>query len=88
MNLEKLLHLSEPFFSSEKWDQICLLLQAVLSIKLKKKSACLMPSIVVGSEDTEAIFMKAIVPFINDYANECLLFLRMLKVGLIFTKKI
>lgn len=47
-----------------------------------------MPSIVVGSEDTEAIYMKAIMPFINDYANECLLFLRMLKVDLIFTKKI
>lgn len=34
-----------------------------------KKNPCLMPPIVVGTEDTVAILMKVITYFINDYAN-------------------
>ena len=37
--------------------------------ELKKKNLCLMPPIVVGTEDTVAILMEIIIHFINDYAN-------------------
>lgn len=46
-----------------------------------------MPSGVGGTEDVEAIFIKAVVHFVNDYANECILFLRMLKADLPLTRK-
>lgn len=35
----------------------------------------------------EAIFIKAVMHFVNDYANECILFLRMLKADLPLTRK-
>lgn len=46
-----------------------------------------MPPIVVGTEDTVALLMKVIIHFVNDYANICILFSRMLKVDLSFTRK-
>lgn len=42
--------------------------QGIVSIKLRNQT-CHMPPIIVGTKYMEAIFMKAILYFINGYAN-------------------